>query len=143
MKAPPVVSVQRPHLYRTAGIARVLLGLFFLVPGSTKFLDHATQVDSFAHWGVPTPGLAVYVVGAVELTAGVALLLGVWMPLPALVLTSIMLGALATAGQVDGGGNIVAPVAVLAVLLFVLGRWGGAFQLCPPPPFLRARTAVR
>lgn len=121
-------SRTRPRLYRAAGAARIAVGLFFLVPGVTKFADHTTQVALFTGWGVPAPEVAVLVVGAGEVVAGAALALGLAMPLPAFFLAGDMVGALLTAGVVDGGARIAAPLVVLAALGFVLSRWGGAWQ---------------
>jgi uncharacterized membrane protein YphA (DoxX/SURF4 family) len=60
----------RPRLYKAAGVVRILVGLFFLVPASTKFVDQANQATLFAHWGFPAPGAVAIAVGVPELVAG-------------------------------------------------------------------------
>jgi hypothetical protein len=50
------------------------------------------------------------------------------MPLPALLLLVNMVGALATAGVQDGGQNIFLPTILIVILVFILTRWGGAYQ---------------
>ena len=138
--APPRPDT-RPRLYRTAGVVRILVGLFFLVPAAMKFTDHSGQTALFEHWGFPAPGAVVVGVGLLELIAGVLLALGVAMPLPALVLSVDMVGALLTAGIRDGGERIVAPVVVLVLFAFVLSRLGGAYQRGQAPAILRNRSA--
>ncbi len=135
----PALAAAEPRLHRTAGIVRVLLGLFFVVPALTKFLDHGAQTALFERWGFPAPGAVVIGVGVLELAAGILLALGIAMPLPALVLAVDMVGALLTAGIKDGGERVVAPLVVLALLAFVLSRWGGAYQRGRAPAFIRSR----
>lgn len=118
----------RPALYRTAGWLRILTGVFFLFPAMTKFFDHETQTVLFEGWGFPAAGAVVIAVGLMELVAGALLAIGFLMPLPALLLLTNMVGALATAGVQDGGANIVLPALLIIVLVFVLTRWGGAYQ---------------
>lgn len=122
-------EASRIALSKAAGLTRIAGRVFFLAPGAAKFLDHAGQVDLFRHWGVPAPGFVVYAVGAIEIVLGLLLAAGVAMPVPALVLAVDMLGALVIAGVVDGRKRILLPVAVLALLAFVLSRWGGAWQV--------------
>lgn len=118
----------RPALFRAAGAVRIAVGVFFVVPGLAKFSDYTAQVALFTGWGVPAPEAAVLAVGVVEVVAGLALALGVVMPVPAFVLAADMVGALLTAGLVDGGARAVAPLVVLGLLAFVLSQWGGAWQ---------------
>jgi uncharacterized membrane protein YphA (DoxX/SURF4 family) len=82
----------------------------------------------FEGWGFPAAGAVVIAVGLMELVAGALLAIGFLMPLPALLLLANMVGALATAGVQDGGANIVLPALLIIVLVFVLTRWGGAYQ---------------
>jgi putative oxidoreductase len=130
---------RRPRLHRIAGIVRILVGLFFLVPAVTKFAAHAEQAALFAHWGFPAPGAVAIAVGVLELVAGSLLALGVAMPLPALVLVVDMIGALVTAGVADGGQYVVLPAVLLVLLGFVLSQWGGAYQRGVPPAFVQQR----
>ncbi len=136
---PPHSTRSRSRLHRAAGIVRILVGVFFLVPAVTKFADHATQAELFAHWGFPAPGAVAVAVGVLELVAGALLALGVTMPLPALVLVVDMIGALATAGLVDGGQYLVLPALLLVLLGFVLSQRGGAYQRGAPPASLGRR----
>jgi putative oxidoreductase len=119
---------QRPAFYRTAGVLRVLTGVFFVFPAMTKFLDHGAQTELFESWGFPAPGAVVVAVGVLELVAGLLLAAGFLMPLPALLLLVNMVGALATAGVQDGGQNLFLPIFLIVFLVFILTRWGGAYQ---------------
>jgi putative oxidoreductase len=116
------------RVYRLAGVVRILVGVLFLGTGVLKFVDYGGQVALFEAWNVPLPGLAVGLVGVVEVVAGALLAAGIAMPLPAFVLAADMLGALLTAGLAVGGPQLVAPLTLLVALGFVLSRWGGAWQ---------------
>ena len=90
----------------------------------SKFTDHSNEVADFHRYGVPSPGAAVYVVGIVELIGGIALALGLLTRLGALLLAGDMIGAISTAGRVEGGSFHlgVAPT-LLVTMLFML--WAG------------------
>ena len=103
---------------------RVVTGVFFISVSIGKFTEHAQEVADFDRYGVPIPELAVYLVGAVELLGGIALVLGLATRVAALLLAADMIGAIATAGRVDGGTFHlgVAPT-LLVAMLFLL--WAG------------------
>lgn len=103
---------------------RVVTGVFFISVSIGKFTEHSQEVADFDCYGVPIPEVAVYVVGAVELIGGIALVLGLMTRLAALVLAGDMIGAIATAGRVDGGTFHlgVAPT-LLVAMVFLL--WAG------------------
>ena len=103
---------------------RVVTGAFFISVSIGKFAEHSQEVADFDRYGVPVPEVAVYVVGAVELIGGIMLVLGLMTRLAALFLAGDMIGAIATAGRVDGGSFHlgVAPT-LLVAMLFLL--WAG------------------
>jgi putative oxidoreductase len=103
---------------------RVVTGVFSISVSISKFTEHSTEVADFHRYGVPIPEVAVYVVGAVELIGGIALALGLLTRLAALLLAGDMIGAISTAGRVDGGSfNLgVAPTLLVAMLFLV---WAG------------------
>ena len=74
------------------------------------------------------PNITVYVVGVVELIGGLLLVVGLFTRLAALLLAVNMVGAIATAGRVDGGSFHlgVAPT-LLVAMLFLL--WAGSGML--------------
>jgi putative oxidoreductase len=107
------------------GLARIAAGAFFVSVSIGKFVDHAQESADFDRYGVPVPDLAVSAVGIVELAGGLLLVAGLLTRPAAGLLALTMIGAIATAGRVDGGSFHlgVAPT-LLAVMLVLL--WTGA-----------------
>jgi len=104
-------------------IVRVLVGLAFIASGLLpKLIAPAMTIQSFERWGLPAPEVFVPVVGVLELVCGAALVLGVLTRYAAILLAANMVGAVLTAGLVDGGMHLVAPpiLAALSVLIAVL-----------------------
>ncbi|MGL5816795.1 MAG: DoxX family protein [Phycicoccus sp.] len=114
------------------GVLRIAVGLLFLLTGGMKLVIHAEEVELFERWGVPVAELAVTVTAAVEIAAGLALAAGVAMPLPAVLLAGTMIGALSTAGRVDGGQHLVVPTVLVVLLAVVVTGRGGRWQLTRP-----------
>jgi putative oxidoreductase len=110
-------------------LVRALVGLAFLATGAGKFLHHAAEARSFAHWGLPMADRTVYVIGVLELVGGLVVLLGLVTRLGALLLLLDMLGALATAGRIDHGFHIGAPLVLGTLCLVLVARGGGRWQL--------------
>lgn len=104
---------------------RVASGIFFVSVSTGKFLDHAQESVDFDRYGVPVPDLAVYAVGVVELLGGLLLVIGLLTRPAAAVLALDMIGAIATAGRVEGGSfHLGVAPAALAVMLLLL--WAGS-----------------
>src|SRR5260370_30623366 len=88
-------SRQQPQLKTATTVARVLLGLMFVIFGSNFFLN-------FIPMPPPPPGLAgdyfkvfaasgyMYVVGAMQLLSGFLLLIGRFLPLALTILLAII-----------------------------------------------------
>jgi uncharacterized membrane protein YphA (DoxX/SURF4 family) len=108
---------------------RVPAGAAFTATGALTLARHESWADRFEGWDVPSPDLAAWVVGGLELGAGVVLLLGLSSRLAALLLLLVMLAAVATAGRVDGGVYLVAPPLLALACLVIVARGGGAWQL--------------
>jgi uncharacterized membrane protein YphA (DoxX/SURF4 family) len=109
-------------------VLRVLLAAVYIPIGLGKFVNHDTYVERFERWGFgAAAGEVAFLVGVVEVVCGLMLLLGVLPRLAALALIGNMIGALATAGRVDGGQDIWLPliliVALAAVVVWGAGRW--------------------
>jgi putative oxidoreductase len=103
-----VTRVLHPRLDR--GVPAVLLallragtGIFFVSVSTGKFFDHAQEAVDFDRYGVPAADVAVYAVGMVELVGGLLLVVGLLTRPSALVLALNLIGAIATAGRVEGG----------------------------------------
>jgi putative oxidoreductase len=105
-------------------VLRVALAALYIPTGLGKFVNHDTYVERFERWGFgAAAGEVALLVGTVEVIGGLMLLLGVAPRLAALVLSGNMVGALATAGRIDGGQDIWLPI-VLIVLLAGIIVWG-------------------
>jgi putative oxidoreductase len=107
---------------------RLAAGGIFIGFGLSKFTHHAKEVRAFDRYGLPDPNVFAYATGTLELTLGIALLLGFATRLTALCLAGNMVGAIATGGRVDGGfvNLVLAPILLVAMLFLVqvgAGRW--------------------
>jgi putative oxidoreductase len=88
---------------RPALVARLLTGVIFVVFGLGKFTAHATEAASFHRYGLPSPSAFVYAVGVLEIVGGLLLIAGFAVRPVALGLGGNMVGAITTAGRIDGG----------------------------------------
>ena len=111
---------------RSAGLAlvtRLLSGAIFIVFGLGKFVSHATETASFHRYGLPSPNALVYAIGTPETIGGLLLVLGLAVRPTALALAANMVGAIVTAGRIDGGainlGLAPALLIVMVALAFV------------------------
>lgn len=76
-------------------VLRVVLGGLFVYHGVDKFDGGIDMVERmFGSWGVPAPGLTAPLTAIVEIVAGVALVVGAFTRLAALLLAIVMVGAL-------------------------------------------------
>jgi putative oxidoreductase len=105
-------------------VVRIVTGVLFVTFSLGKFVDHAAETADFEHYGIPAPEVATYLVGALELVGGALLVVGLLTRPAAALLAANMLGAIATAGRVDGGSFHlgVAPTLLVAMLFLV---WAG------------------
>jgi uncharacterized membrane protein YphA (DoxX/SURF4 family) len=99
-------------------------GLTFVSFGGGHFARHVAEVSDFRRYQVPFAAFAVWAVGVLELGAGTALLLGLFVRPAAVALAADMVGVVASAGRVEGGWlNLgVAPLLFVA-MVFLL--WAG------------------
>jgi putative oxidoreductase len=106
-------------------VVRVVSGVLFVLFSLGKFVDHAQESADFDHYGIPAPDVATYLVGALELVGGLLLIVGLLTRPAAAVLALNLVGAIATAGRVDGGTFHlgVAPAMLVAMLFLV---WAGS-----------------
>ncbi len=103
-------------------IVRSLLGVLFVAIGLAHFIAYPHFAAMFAHWDIPAPQLAVFVLGALQLVCGVLLAWGVVVRPACLMLATIMVGAMLTAGRTDGGLHLIVPPILFGVLVFF--AWG-------------------
>ncbi len=130
-------------------VLRIALAALFIPVGLGKFVNHDAYIERFERWGFgAAAGEVAILVGVVEVTCGLMLLLGVVPRLAALVLAGDMFGALVTAGRVDGGQDIWLPLILIAALSVgdplgggPLGPHAGDLRRSRPSPG-RRRAAV-
>lgn len=117
----------------TALVARIGLGVVFIAHGWQKFTEWGMDATaaSFVKMGIPMPELSAWFVATVELVGGVALILGLALPIAGSLLAVAMAGAVVLVhlpnGLINEGGyeyQLVLTVASLA-----LGFNGGAYAL--------------
>jgi putative oxidoreductase len=109
---------------------RVVAGAVFVSVSTGKFVDHMKEAMDFESYGVPIPDTAVYVVGVLELVGGLLLVVGLFTRVAALLLAANMIGAIATAGVMEGGSfHLGVAPALLVAMLFLLWAGPGALAL--------------
>lgn len=107
---------------------RVITGVLFVGFSLGKFTDHAHEAADFDRYGVPIPEVATYAVGVLELVCGLLLITGLVTRLAASLLAADMVGAIATAGRVEGGSfHLGVAPALLVAMLFLC--WAGPGKL--------------
>lgn len=111
-------------------VARVVGGGVFVVFGLAKFVNHASEVDSFRDYGLPAPDAFVVVIGVVEMVGGLLLILGLATRPAALVLAGDMVGAIIVSGIALGEPiSLTLAPAELVLCLFLLWKGPGAYAL--------------
>jgi uncharacterized membrane protein YphA (DoxX/SURF4 family) len=110
-------------------LLRIAVGVVFIGAGVQKLSHRATATAHFHHWGLPSPSTFSAVVSVLEIVCGLLLVLGLATRLAALILCVDMLGAVATAGRVDGGVHLVGPPVLALLCLVLVARGGGRWQL--------------
>ncbi|BDB59310.1 MULTISPECIES: DoxX family protein [Rhodococcus] len=122
-------------LVRDLGIlvARLVLGVIFLAHGLQKFdsWGYEGTKAGFEGMGVPAPAVSAFVATWIEILGGLALILGVLVPVFGVLLFLLMLGAFFIVHVEngiyvgDGGFELVAALGAGALLLAAVGA--GAF----------------
>ncbi len=104
---------------------RIGAGVVLTTISTGKFADHAAEAMDFDRYGVPVPDFAVYAVGTIELICGLLLIAGLLTRPAAAALALTLIGAIGTAGRVEGGSfNLGVAPALLVVMLLLL--WVGS-----------------
>ncbi|AOD22113.1 DoxX family protein [Rhodococcus pyridinivorans] len=124
-------------LVRDLGIlvARLVLGVIFLAHGLQKFNSWGYEGTKagFEGMGVPAPAVSAFVATWIEILGGLALILGVLVPVFGVLLFLLMLGAFFIVHVEngiyvgDGGFELVAALGAGALLLAAVGA--GAFSV--------------
>jgi len=106
---------------RLALLIRLVAGAVFLGFSIGKFTRHGAESSALDRYGLPYPDAFTYGVGVVELVGGAMLVLGLGTRIAALALACDMVGAIATAGRIEGGlVHLGLAPALLVMMLLVL-----------------------
>tara|TARA_Y200000002_G_C22646111_1_gene649193 strand:- start:286 stop:672 length:387 start_codon:yes stop_codon:yes gene_type:complete len=72
-------------------LGRVLLGIYFLLPGISKFLLFESNFDLVVERQVPFPTFSLFLIGVLQIIFGLLLILGIKVSLSSLVLVVVTL----------------------------------------------------
>ena len=112
-------------------LLQVLLAVLMVGPGSQKFTGTTWQ-RMFREWGYPEGFYLV--IGAVEVVAGIGLLIPKLASYSALILAAVMVGAAAT-HIIHGDRNGVGEIVFMSLLLVIAAvRWRDRFRLTRQAP---------
>lgn len=115
----------RPGFSRWSLIVRLVAGSVFVGFSFGKFVRYDAERAAFERYGIPFPEVATYAIGALELAGGAALVAGLLVRPFALALAGNMVGAITTAGRIEGGPiHLLLAPSLLLGMLFLL--WAGA-----------------
>jgi len=124
-------------------IARVAGGAVFVVFGIGKFVNRASEIESFRDYGLPEPGTFVALIGVLEIVCGLLLIVGLATRPAALLLAGDMVGAIVVSGIALGEViSLTLAPAELLICLFLVWKGPGAFALDNRLAVARARSSV-
>ena len=105
---------------------RWVAAVVFVVFGTGKFVNHASELASFRLYGLPAPGVFVFLVGGLEIVGGLMLAAARWVRLAALALAGDMVGAIVVSGLARGEiiSLTLAPLLLLGMLFLICGGAG-------------------
>lgn len=81
---------------------RLAVAIPFIVHGYGKLADHGMYAQAFASMGIFAPAFMVWFVGLVEFVGGIAILLGIFVRTAGVLLTIVMVVAIATVHAKNG-----------------------------------------
>lgn len=126
-------------------ILRVIVGIVFIAHGGQKFVFGHTAVSGmFSQMGIPAAPLSAAVVMAVELMGGIALVLGLFTRIAAVLVACDMLGAILLV-HIKGGfflpNGAEYPLTLLAALVALALTGAGAYSVDNAMARRRVRSA--
>jgi putative oxidoreductase len=107
---------------RSHAVVRLLAGVVFAFSGTPKFFAHDWEAGHFRTYALPLPDAFVYLIGAIEIIGGLALVAGVAVRPVALLLGAVMVGAIVTSGIGQGEWipSLTLAPALLAASVYLL-----------------------
>jgi putative oxidoreductase len=116
-----LVGSRAPRAWGGAALgARLVAGAVFLGFSVGKFTRHGAESAALDRYGLPYPDAFTYGVGVVELVGGAMLVLGLGTRLAALALACDMVGAITTAGRIEGGPVHLGLAPTLLVMMLLV-----------------------
>lgn len=120
-------------------LLRIVLGITFIGHGAQKLFGMfdgpgiAGVTGFFGSLGVPMPGVMAWVVALFEFLGGIFILIGFLTPVAGLMITAVMLGAIATVhlskGFWNGNGGVEFPLALIAAALALVFAGPGRYSV--------------
>ena len=119
---PVVIAESATARGRRARIAlrglQVLLALFYVIASALpKLIAHPTAAEGFAEMGWGSTGM--YIIGALELAGGIALLIPVLQSVAAMALSGLMVGAFVVTLTYFNGENAATPLILIVPLALI------------------------
>lgn len=109
-------------------VLRIVAGIIFAYAGWQKFGNMAMTIDFFGKAGIPLATFSAYLVTAVELLGGIALIAGLWTRVAAKLLAIVML--VATLISFGSGFQMAQlPLTLLAVCFSLFTTGGGKYSM--------------
>ena len=111
-------------------VLRLAAGVVFVAFSIGKFTRYDSESRAFDRYGIPFPEVTTYLIGVLELVGGLLLIVGLLTRPMTLALAGNMIGAITTAGRIDGGlVHLGLAPALLLVMLILLRTGAGARSL--------------
>ncbi len=110
-----------PVAQRWVVAMRWAAAIVFVVFGAGKFVQHASELASFRHYGLPAPSAFAYAIGGIEIAGGLLLARGLLVRAAAGVLAGDMVGAIIVSGV--GQGEVISLTLAPTLLLAMIFVW--------------------
>jgi uncharacterized membrane protein YphA (DoxX/SURF4 family) len=106
---------------RQVSAVRWVAAIVFVIFGTGKFVNHASELTSFRLYGLPAPGVFLAFIGGLEIAGGLMLAAARWVRLAALALAGDMAGAIVVSGLARGEiiSLTLAPLLLLGMLFLI------------------------
>lgn len=116
-----LVDSHAPERFEPAAlVARLVAGAIFLGFSIGKFTRHGAESAALDRYGLPYPDAFTYGVGMVELVGGAMLIVGLGTRIAAVALAADMVGAITTAGRIEGGPVHLGLAPTLLVMMLLV-----------------------
>ncbi|WP_159941719.1 MULTISPECIES: DoxX family protein [unclassified Nocardiopsis] len=126
----------------TTLLARVAVGVVFIAHGWPKATDLDGTAQGFAALGIPFPGFAALLGAFIEVGGGLALIVGIALPLAGLLLAFMMANAYFFAHLGDPLVGGYEYLLILGACSLALGFTGGRYALDRLTPWGRPRRGT-